>query len=251
MDFDFYDVDILIGREIDEYEETAPTIDDVNKELQRFNVSRALVSNKKMFISNPKRGNADLQEAVSGYDNLRGIYGINTFEERHHTPSPLIVLDAVLKMNPAGLQLWPIHETWSFSTWQCPELFDAISQHRLPVFIHWNQISDHNELVRVLQKWPDMKVVVQRVDYNSFRRFAAMMKVCANLYITTTPKFVGGSAIEELDYQVGHDRILFGSGLFNYDILPAVGQITYANLSDEKKADIASGNLLRILEEIK
>ena len=70
-------------------------------------------------------------------------------------------------------------------------------------------------------------------------------------FVSASPGFVGGSVLEQFDRYVGVDRILFGSGLFKYDQIPAAAQITYSTLSDDKKALIAGGNLSRLLEAIR
>ena len=64
------------------------------------------------------------------------------------------------------------------------------------------------------------------------------------------PRFVGGRVIEQFASYVGHERLLFASGLLTYDVLPAMAQITYADITDSQKADIAAGNLQRLLAEV-
>lgn len=246
---EFFDADAIVGREIDKDEETAARVDDLVAEMNRCGIARSLVTSHKIALSNPDWGNEELAKDIAQYPRLRGVFGAWLIQERD-TPAADEAIDRFVKMNAAGVQLWPAISFAEFTVWQCPDLFAALSDRHLPLFMHSDQASWSN-VHDVLKAFPRMVLVLQRVTYADVRKAQAIMKLCPNLHVCTSPPFVGGCVLEQFDRFVGCDRLLFGSGLFKFDVLPAVAQITYSNLSDAKKQQVAGGNLQRLLEAIR
>lgn len=246
---EFFDADVIVGREIDKDEETAATVDDLVAEMNRCGIARSLVTSHKIALSNPDWGNDDLAKDIAPHPRLRGVFGTWMIRERD-TPPMDEAVDRLVKIKAAGVQLWPTLSFAEFTVWQCPELFAALSDRRLPLFMHSDQTSWSN-VHDVLKAFPRLVLVLQRVTYSDVRKAQAIMKLCPNLHVCTSPPFVGGAVLEQFDRFVGCDRLLFGSGLFKFDVMPAVAQITYSSLNDAKKQQIAGGNLQRLLEAIR
>lgn len=247
---EFYDSDILIGRAIDQDEDAAPTAADALAELDRHGIANALVTNTKILLSNVDWGNDELFKDTQNQPRLRPIFGTWGIVDRASHDSIEASVDKAIKRRGAGIQLWTRETALAFASWQFPELLAALSDRQLPIFMHADQ-SDWNGVNEILTRYPRLKLVLQRVIYGDSRKLMALMKIHPGLHLSASPGFVGGSVFEQFDRYVGVDRILFGSGLFKYDQIPAVAQVTYCTLSDEKKSLIASGNLKRLLEAIR
>ncbi|MCE9591458.1 MAG: amidohydrolase [Planctomycetes bacterium] len=246
---EFFDADTIIGRAIDQEDADAPTVDDLIAEMDRSLIARSLVTNQKIALSNPDWGNEDLARDITPHARLRGVFGTWLLQDRDNPP-PDQAIDRLIKMNAAGVQLWPGMSFAEFTPWQCPDLLAALSDRQLPLFLHSDQASWTN-VHDVLKAFPKLVLVLQRVTYGDFRKAFALMKICPNLHLCTSPPFVGGSVLDQLDRFLGCDRLLFGSGLFRFDVSPAAAQVAYSGLSDAKKAQIAGGNLLRLLGAIR
>jgi predicted TIM-barrel fold metal-dependent hydrolase len=207
------------------------------------------VTNQHIALSNVDWGNDDLRRDVKNQPRLRGVYGTWVVRDRDDI-APAEAIDALIANdNAAGVQFWPAATLTEFAPWQCPKLFEAMADRRLPVFMHSDQ-TNWNAVYAVLTAYPTLPLVLQRVSYGDVRKALAMMRQCPNLYLCTSPPFVGGSVLEQFDRYVGAERLLFGSGYPKFDILPAVAQVAYTELSNEKKALIAGGNLNRLLEAV-
>ncbi|MCX5659013.1 MAG: amidohydrolase family protein [Planctomycetota bacterium] len=246
---EFFDADVIIGRTIDQEEDEAPTVADLLREMDLARVGKALVTNHKIALSTPEWGNEDLLRDLAASPRLRPIMGVYVVNERDDTPAAKRV-DDLVKQGAAGVQLWPQACGFDFAAWQCPDLFNAMADRGLPLFMHADQ-TNYGNLHAVLQAFPRLKVVLQRVLYGDTRRVLAVMRSCPNLHICTSPGNVGGSVIEQLDRYFGSERTIFGSGLFKYDAAPAVAQVAYTQLPEPKRALIASGNLNRLMEGIR
>jgi hypothetical protein len=245
----FFDADAIIGRLIDQNEEETPTADDLIAEMDRTGIARSLVTNHKIAFSNPEWGNEELRRDVTANPRLRGVFGTWVIQDRNNPP-PAEAVGALIKQGAAGVQLWPAMCGFDFAPWQCPDLFAALSERRLPLFLHADQ-TNANAIHAVLQAFPRLVLILQRVPYGDALRMLTLMRACPSLHICTSPHFVGGSVLEQFDHFIGSERLVFGSGLFKFDAPPAVAQITYSTLSDAKKAAIAGGNLARLLEAIR
>ena len=245
---DFFDADILIGRAIDQDEDAAPTIQDVLAELDRTGVSQALVTTTRIIHSNVDWGNDELFQLVKNHPRLRPLYGTWGVVDRPGDDMPSSV-DKAIKRGAAGLQLWIREFALAFAPWQFPELLEAASERRLPLFLHADQ-AEFAGIHDVLTHYPGLRLVLQRVSYGETRKIIALMKAHPGLHLCISPGFVGGSVLEQFEKYLGVDRLLFGSGLFKFDQAPTVAQVTYSTLSDAKKEAIASKNLLRLLGEI-
>ena len=246
----FFDSDILIGRAIDQDEDAAPTAADVIAELDRNGVDKALITNTKILFSNVDWGNDALYEDTRKQPRLRPLFGTWGIVDRPGYDPIDVSIDKAIKRGGAGIQLWTREAGLTFAPWQMPDLLTGLSDRQLPLFMHSDQ-ADWNSVDTVLTAYPRLKLVLQRVIYGDSRRLLALMKRHPGLHLSASPGFVGGSVLEQFDRYVGVDRILFGSGLFKYDQIPAAAQITYSTLSDDKKALIAGGNLSRLLEAIR
>jgi len=247
---EFFDSDVLIGRAIDQDEDAAPTAKDVVAELARNGVAKALVTSTKIYISNVDWGNDELFDDTRKRPQLRPVYGTWGLVDRLNTDSVEVAIDKAIQRNAGGIQMWCKETALQFAPWQMPDLFAALSQRQLPLFMHVDQ-TDWNSIHSVLTQFPRLRLVLQRVIYGDSRKLMALMKIHPGLHVSASPGFVGGSVFEQFDHYVGIDRILFGSGLFKFDQIPAAAQVSYCQLPDDKKARIASGNLNRLLEDIR
>ncbi len=247
---EFYDADVLIGRAIDQDEDAAPTVTDVASELDRNGVARALVTTTKILHSHVDWGNEELVESLKGQARIKPILGTWGITDRPAAGDMAASVDKAVKLGAGGFQLWTKECYVVFASWQFPELFPAMAERNLPLFMHIDQ-GDFNGVHDVMTAYPKLKLVLQRVIYSDSRKVLALMKQHPGLHVCTSPGFVGGSVLEQFDRYVGADRLVFGSGLFKYDQLPAVAQISYSTLPDEKKAMIAGGNLTRLMEAIR
>jgi predicted TIM-barrel fold metal-dependent hydrolase len=246
---EFFDADTLIGRLIDQETADAPTVQDLLAEMDRTGVGRALVSHWKIAYSNPDWGNEEILAAVKGQPRLRPLLGIWPVPE-NDVPSAAEQVDRAIKAGAAGVQLWPQLSAYDVTPWMCPDLWLELGVRRLPAFVHADQVN-YGQVHDVLRAFPELRLVLQRVPYGDARRLHALMRACPNLILCCSPHFVGDGAVEHVCKYFGAERIIFGSGLFKYDQLPSVAQVRYARLNEAQMTAIASGNLDRLLGEIR
>ena len=76
------------------------------------------------------------------------------------------------------------------------------------------------------------------------------MNTCGNLYLETGT-FLMHNGFRHFCDNMGADKLLFGSGVPDGSIAASVSQLLLSDISEEEKEKIASGNLKRLLAEVK
>ena len=84
----------------------------------------------------------------------------------------------------------------------------------------------------------------------SNRRLFPLLEQYPNLYIETS-YYVVHRGIELICRHFGAERLLFGTGLPQRAPGPAITALSYSQISDQERALIASGNLRRLLAEVR
>jgi predicted TIM-barrel fold metal-dependent hydrolase len=107
-----------------------------------------------------------------------------------------------------------------------------------------------DEIYTFCKNYPGVKLIICRPAYRGGRLFDALLKACPNLYLESS-NYCAHNGIADVCRKFGAQRIVFGSGIPDGAATSAVSLIRYANISEEEKQLIASGNILSMLEEVR
>ncbi len=123
----------------------------------------------------------------------------------------------------------------------------------LPVLFHtWghSQWSNGDEMLKIVQKYNNMKILLGHSIYGEFDKTIRCVKESAgNVYceLTAIPGMFG--LIEMLCREVGSERILFGTDMPWFDEYQAVGGVISTHISEEDKHNILYRNAQKLLNE--
>ena len=157
---------------------------------------------------------------------------------------------ALLARGAGAVCLRPLQDCWSLSDWASGALLAALAERRVPVFCRQEQVS-LEQAAELAGRHGELPVIIAAVGYRSQRVAVPLMRSFPNVHFC-----LGGSAslhrgIEQLVAAAGAERILFGTGFPESAPAAAITQLTYAEITDEQKALIGSGNLERLLGGIR
>ena len=143
----------------------------------------------------------------------------------------------------------PGKDGWLLRDWACGRLLRALEERRLPVFclerdFTLEQVGD------LAAKYPELPIILAGLAYRSQRMILPLMETFRNVHAAMGFRFAVHAGIEQLVQRVGVDRVLFGTGFPESEAGMAVTQLMYADLSDEDKVKIGSGNFERLMEAI-
>ena len=223
--------------------------EDLLEEMDFCGVDEALVYHHAMVENDPGYGNRlILEEAAKCPQRLHATWAIlPPVTEEEYAPENLI--PAMKRHNVKALRTYPVKNRYFLDRITMGELLDALVERKIPLFLSpqdgWQYIFD------VLKEFSELTVVLSNYGlWGSDRFFFPLIRSYKNVYIDTSDyQVING--IDKFCGKFGDERLLFGS---NFPMDYFGGPITAlmsSGLSQESLERIASGNLERILSEVR
>lgn len=219
------------------------------EEMDFCGVDEAFVYHHAMVENDPGYGNElILQEVAQCPQRLHATWAIlPPITEEQYAPENLI--PAMKKHNVKALRTYPVKNRYFLDRITMGELLDVLVEKKIPLFLSpqdgWQYIFD------VLKEFPELTVVLTNYGlWGSDRFFFPLIKAYKNVYIDTSDyQVING--INKFCDKFGDERLLFGS---NFPMDYFGGPITALMSSDlpaESLEKIASGNLERLISEVR
>ena len=230
-------------------------------ELDHCRISRALVFHAAAREQDSRRANGELIEAISGEKRLAPQMVLNPgpwSPERDLNSE----LDQWLEQGVRAFRIFP--------RWHVVDLFDsgmrkllaAMAAKKLPLWLdydqfwyNFSQLGQHEhraanlaEVARLAGEYSDLPVVACGVSWSTHTQLFPLLDKHPNLLVETS-LFQGFEAITLVCSRWGAERLLFGTGQPVFAPGAARAGLAYADISDNQKQQIASGNLEKLLGE--
>ena len=222
---------------------------DYAEEMKRISIDKALV----------RFGPIDMD--TDSHLSLKMIYDICD-DHAGFVPCPMVVpnsandfipeeeqVDSVIKHGAGAVTVRPAQGSWLINEWCSGDLFHALENRRVPVFCGDNQLSI-KDITYLAETYPQLPLIMAEKNYRDQRIITPLMKHFKNVYLSTGLGYNPHMGIEHLTEHCGPQHILFGSGWPLTEVMASITYLTYANVSDETKTLIGSGNMNRLMEEI-
>jgi uncharacterized protein len=139
-------------------------------------------------------------------------------------------------------------DSWEIIPWLSGALFKALQAHRMPLL--FDQAQGFKLIGEIAGDYPELPLVIYNISYRTTRILPQLLKTFDNIYISIGNNFTFHCGIEMLIDKVGAERLLFGSGFPRTEMMSAITQLMYSDISDEQKALIGAGNFERLVNEI-
>ena len=227
----------------------AAIAEELLKEMDFCGINEAFVYHQGMIETDPAYGNKlILQETTKAPDRLHPTWTIlPPITEEQYLPENLIP-----KMQEKGikaLRAYPEKNRFFLDRVTMGELLDVLEEKNIPLFLSpqdgWKSIFE------VLKEFPKLTVILTNYGlWGSDRYFFPLIRAYKNVYIDTSDyQVVNG--INAFYNKFGDERLVFGS---NFPMDYFGGPITallVSDLSQESVEKIASGNITRIMSEVR
>ncbi len=219
------------------------------EEMDFCGVDEAFVYHQGMVEVDPAYGNQlILQDVAVNPDRLHATWSIlPPITEEQYLPENLI--PEMKKHNIKALRAYPEKNRFFLDRVTMGELLEVLEEKKIPLFLSpqdgWKSIFD------VLREFPKLTVILTNYGlWGSDRFFFPLIRAYENVYIDTSDyQVVNG--INEFYRKFGDEKLVFGS---NYPMDYFGGPITALMASDLPQSSvekIASGNITRIMSEVK
>ena len=244
----FIDANCMIGPKMKPVQGVPDTAEELCRVMDRCGIDKAIVCYSVAKDGDITIGNKLLHGAISGKDRLmpQWIVMPNSFREFY---SPAELLSQMKKHNVKTVRMYPQLTGFSLQPYAIGGLMDAFAQCRIPVMMDMAQVS-HDEIYTFCKNYPEVKLIICYPGYRNGRTFDALLHACPNLYIDSS-NFCAHNGVADVCRSFGAKRMVFGSGIPAGSAASAVSLIRYADISEEEKQLIASGNILSMLEEVR
>lgn len=232
----------------------AVRVDDLLDEMQWAGIDRALVRHAAIEEYSPQVGNRVAVEAMAAHPGLDPTWALLPPQTGElGTPDELV--EAMTEARVRALWAFPSKHRYSLDAVSCGPLLEVLVERRLPLFIHRQETSRGLtgwELAgAVLREFPKLRlVVVGHGSWGEDRYFRPLVERYEGLH-TDTSRYELDGGIADFCRRYGADRLLFGSSFPNTSPGGPMLTLAHADVADEDKQKIASGNLERLLSEVR
>jgi len=179
-------------------------------------------------------------------------------------------LENYINAGARGIKLHPMAQGFDVRDRRMDELFRTCSQRRFPVLIHCgrvsnarlNEYSDFECIVPVIEKYPELPVILAHMADGHIDRCLEVSKRYSNVFLDTSivitgypdimnvnePSWLDDGQVVSIINQVGADRIIFGSDFPWGSPIHDLNRIMNFKLDHNQKELIFSGNAKRLFK---
>ena len=224
------------------------TAEELLAEMDRAGVERALVWHFAQHDGAPRIGNQLLADAIAPHPRLMGCWTVLP-NQAHEFPVPDVLFRQMQAARVVALRVFPDAHKFLLNAVSMGELLEAMVTRRVPLFVSVKRGLAWRDLYALLAEFPDLVCVIcDHGCWGEDRLFRPLLERYPNVYVDTAQYLLDGG-LEALVADYGPQRVLFGSGFPESYFGGMMLALKHAQIPDEAKALIASGNLERIITE--
>ncbi len=251
---DFFDANCMVGPRGTPAPGEYRDADGLLRVMDAHGIAEALVFHSLAKEQSPPDGNRLLLDEIAGHERLHPCAVLLP----HWTgefPPPEEHVPQLLDQGFRAVRLFPANHYFELSSWCCRELFIALAEHRIPLFLdydnaHWGTTrTNWDAVARAVAAHPTLPVIIVNESMAADRSLQPLLTKFDN-FLFETSSYEIHRGLEIVSERHGPQRALFGTGLPSRDPAGPITMITYADLPPDHKALIAGGNLRRLLEGV-
>lgn len=245
-----FDCDVLVGAPRSPLPHVTPGPADLRAEMERLGIRRVLARHRACDEVGPVTGNAMLRELSADNEALVPAWSV-TPDTFLGFGSAQAEVERMLADGFAAAWMKPTGHDFCFEPWCVGRQMDALQERRVPLVVAWDDVTG-DQLDRMMAAFPELPLILlgtPRMGRN--RTLYPLLERHRNLHAAVTPTYSVYRGLEDLCAAFGPHRFLFGTGYPEMEGGAAVCMLSYAEISEADRAAIASGNLDRLLREVR
>jgi len=123
------------------------------------------------------------------------------------------------------------------------------NEHRLPILFHtWGGEEEFKQIRNLSARYPDTSLLLAHAGCANEEGYLKIAHDCPNVYLDTAFSRSPRGLFERLVAGAGAAKVVWGSDAYFYSQSSQVGKVLGAQISDEEKRMVLSGNAQRIFE---
>ena len=237
MRIPFFDCNCMLGRRGSPRPENNLSDAQILEELERAGIEGALVTHAYGKEYSPQAGNERLVEICREHRHLVPCFAVLP-DGCGDFPGGDALLQYLRQGGAGAVTLYPRTHSYDLGETWCGDLWAALEGAGVPVLLDSDQAS-FPEMDGILRHHPRLQVIALRTGYRINRLAYPGLRIETSFY-------EAHRGIEEVARRFGADRLIFGTGLPQWDAGGAIAGVVYADLPEADRRRIA-GEALRDL----
>jgi len=249
---EFFDCNAAYGVWSVPHYKPASKVEDLLAEMEWCGISRALVRHAAMDNEAPQVGNRLIVEETAEHPQLAPTWAILP-PQTGELGTPEEFVQAMGEAGVRALWAFPGNHRYRLDAVSCGPLLEVLVARRIPLFIGRHETSvgltGWELAASVLSDFPTLRlVVVGHGSWGEDRQFRPLIEAYEGFH-TDTSRYELDGGIADVCRKYGPARLLFGSAFPSTSPGGAMLTLAHADITDDEKQAIASGNLDRLLRE--
>jgi predicted TIM-barrel fold metal-dependent hydrolase len=254
MNLPIFDANVLIGSRMSYPDLQFETVESLIESMDEHGITQCLVYHSLAKMNNPTIGNQLLVDMIQSEKRLHPCWAVLP----HYTGEsldPQALIEEMKIHHVRAVRAFPTVYNVELHLWLWEELLAELQRYRIPLFLdfnnaNWSMKWDWDGIYRILSAYPELPVILIRVGMMANRYLYYLLKRFQNLFIETS-YYQNNNALVDVADRFGSERLIFGSGMPQYDPRLPLSAVEYSGLSEEDKKNIFGGNLERLLKGVK
>jgi uncharacterized protein len=246
---DFFDCNVAYGLPTRRPLLPVASTADLQVEMARAGVRKALVWQITQHDASPQVGNAILAEDLRGQPNLVGSWAILPNQGREFPPVDQFC-EQMRAANVRAIRTFPDSHRFLLNSVALGSWIEPLSARRVPLLLSMKYGVEWRDVYALLADFPDLVcVILDHGCWGEDRLFRPLLERYPHVYVDTAHYLLDGG-IESLVESYGPSRLLFGSGFPTCYFGGMMLALKHAEIAEDAKMAIACGNLERVLAEV-
>ncbi|MBP1993236.1 amidohydrolase family protein [Paenibacillus eucommiae] len=240
----FFDSSVFVGKSAYKHREQIWKTEAIVTELDRAGIAGALVYHGMSLSHSPQYGNKLLDQELMKSGRLYGCWVVLP-EHAGDSMSPGSLLEQLRKHDIRAVKMFPASHQFDLDARTVGPLCSMLEREQIPLLLD-AQEAPFSQLSLLLAHHPELKVLLQGLNWSQERRLFPMMDAYSNLCVDFSA-LQSNRIIETMYARYGADRLFYGSNMPRRSAGAARALIDYADIPWEAKKRIAGGNLAALL----
>jgi len=222
-------------------------------EMDHYGIARAVVTHYAARQAHPDIGNPETQRFTgsrlsAAWSFVPSVGGVSDAPR---------VIQAATDAGVRILRYYPKDYFAPFSAAAIGDFLELMEERQLPLFVDFSSNSNYGQfetdwegLIAVCRAFPRLPVVTTEYRIRSNRMLFRALALCENLRVCTSAIWLYKN-IDHIVAEFGAGRLVFGTNIPAFDPAIPVAMLRFAEIPDEAKAAIASGNLEALLSNVR
>ena len=213
-------------------------------------MEKALVWHIAQHDASPQVGNRLLAESIAPHSRLVGCWAVLP-NQGQELPPPSSLFREMKSARIGALRVFPNAHRFLVNQVSMGDLLEQMVERRVPLLVSLRRGIEWRDIYALLADFPNLVCVVcDHGCWGTDRLFRPLLERYPNLCVDIAQYMLDGG-LEALVSDYGPERLLFGSGFPESYFGGMMLALRHAEIPEEAKAQIASGNLERILGQVR